>query len=282
MSKLLEPSELAEVGPVDVLTPAHDLAGPIPERDAGQGRVREQPRPRRRGAVAGPALALAASAVLLLALLAGMAMWRAGAPGRAVAVGAPAAPVGPVGAAYAVSPPNERDADAGQPAAAPASGGSYQVSPPNERDAGDAPAAGALAPVAVVPARDYTSDLGTDYDPFVIGSSRVRYTPSVPAALPSAYTGACRSDVSGCVPEERLVPGVPAALPAPWTGTCRSGSSGCEPEEVLVPGVPAPTTPVGTGRQQAELYAIEVRDNGAGTTGGDSGSCRSPGASCDR
>src|SRR5215210_1484159 len=38
MSKLLEPSELAEVGPVEVLTPAHDLAGHIPERDAGQGR----------------------------------------------------------------------------------------------------------------------------------------------------------------------------------------------------------------------------------------------------
>ena len=35
-------------------------------------------------------------------------------------------------------------------------------------------------------------------------------------------------------------------------------------------------------RQQAQLYAIEVRDNGAGTTDGDGGPCRTPGRSCDR
>ena len=114
---------------------------------------------------------------------------------------------------------------------------------------GDAPTLGA----ALAPAPDYTSDLGTEFDPFVIGSSRVRYTPSVPAALPSAYTGACRSDLAGCVPEERLIPGVSA-----------------------------PTAPVGTGRQQAELYAIEVRDNGAGTTSGDGGPCHVPGRPCNR
>ena len=72
------------------------------------------------------------------------------------------------------------------------------------------------------------------------------------------------------------------ALAAAYTGACRSDVAGCVPEERLIPGVPVPTTPVGTGRQQAELYAIEVRDNGAGTTGGDSGSCREPGRSCDR
>ncbi len=33
---------------------------------------------------------------------------------------------------------------------------------------------------------------------------------------------------------------------------------------------------------QARLYAIEVRDNGAGTTDGDGGPCRVPGRSCDR
>jgi hypothetical protein len=35
-------------------------------------------------------------------------------------------------------------------------------------------------------------------------------------------------------------------------------------------------------RQQAELYGIEVRDNGAGTTGGDSSPCRNPGNPCNR
>ena len=45
---------------------------------------------------------------------------------------------------------------------------------------------------------------------------------------------------------------------------------------------PAAAPATTSGRQQAELYAIEVRDNGAGTTSGDSGPCRSPGASCDR
>ena len=45
----------------------------------------------------------------------------------------------------------------------------------------------------------------------------------------------------------------------------------------------APAAPATTsGGQQAELYAIEVRDNGAGTTGGDSGPCRKPWRSCDR
>ena len=33
---------------------------------------------------------------------------------------------------------------------------------------------------------------------------------------------------------------------------------------------------------QARLYAIEVRDSGAGTTDGDGGPCRAPGRSCDR
>ena len=36
------------------------------------------------------------------------------------------------------------------------------------------------------------------------------------------------------------------------------------------------------GRQQAELYATEVRDNGVTTAANDSGPCREPGRSCDR
>ena len=47
----------------------------------------------------------------------------------------------------------------------------------------------------------------------------------------------------------------------------------------------ADSTSVGSsqhGDQQAQLYAIEVRDNGHGTIGADDGPCRSPGRSCDR
>ncbi len=45
---------------------------------------------------------------------------------------------------------------------------------------------------------------------------------------------------------------------------------------------PAAAPATTSGSQQAELYAIEVRDNGAGTTEGDGGPCREPGRSCDR
>ena len=157
---------------------------------------------------------------------------------------------------------------------------------------------------------------------------------SVPAriAVAAPWTGTCRSDVAGCVPEEQLVPGAPsgmqdspvvrsnpywvyiedvpvgdlpgalAALPSASTGACRSDIAGCVPEERLVPGVPTSpsytypavygddegVTPGGvvspplTGtRVQQELYAIEVRDNGPATPGGDSGPCP-PLQPCDR
>ncbi len=54
---------------------------------------------------------------------------------------------------------------------------------------------------------DSGSDYGTAYDPFVIENSRVRYTPSTPAVAPSPYTGPCRSDIAGCVPDEEFIPG---------------------------------------------------------------------------
>ena len=62
-----------------------------------------------------------------------------------------------------------------------ASQGDYQLSPPNEAE----PAAGvgetsSAAPAA--PARDYASDLGTDHDPFVVGSSQ-RRAASAPVAI---------------------------------------------------------------------------------------------------
>ena len=78
------------------------------------------------------------------------------------------------------------DADA-QAMAGAANSGGYQLSPPNEAQ----PAAGvgetsSAAPAA--PARDYASDLGTDHDPFVIGSSQPRYptAASAPVAICAA------------------------------------------------------------------------------------------------
>ena len=94
----------------------------------------------------------------------------------------------------------------------------------------------------------------------------------------------------------------PIAVTAPWTGTCRSDVAGCVPEEVLVPGVPtspsytypavygddegvtpgdAVSPPLTGARVQQELYATEVRDNGPGTPGGTSGPCP-PLQLCDR
>ena len=135
------------------------------------------------------------------------------------------------------------------------------------------------------------------------GGKRHRWGMALIAALVLGL-GALAGAAVGQLRTGEPVASVPApiAVAAPWTGTCRTGSVGCEPDEALIPGVPrsapapaqrgpgwtdardyAPAAPATTsGGQQAELYAIEVRDNGAGTTGGDSGPCREPGRSCDR
>ena len=156
---------------------------------------------------------------------------------------------------------SERTADTALPAASAGSAAAYAVSPPNERDV-DAGLPAAPAGQARVIQQDPDADAiraGADQaSAFVPGFTQTREDHRLPVTVAApgftaAYTGACRSDVAGCVPEEQILPGVPA-----------------------------PTAPVGTGRQQAELYGIEVRDNGAGTAGGNSGPCRSPGASCDR
>ena len=76
---------------------------------------------------------------------------------------------------------------------------------------------------------------------------------SLPVAVAAPHTGTCRSDVAGCVPEEQIVPGVPAAIPAAWTGTCRAGSSGCEPEEALVPGVSVVAPAAYTGPCRSDI-----------------------------
>ena len=99
---------------------------------------------------------------------------------------------------------------------------------------------------------------------------------SVPApiAVAAPWTGTCRSDVAGCVPEEQLVPGVPRPAPAP----AQRGPGWTDARDYAPAAAPATTS----GGQQAELYAIEVRDNGAGTAEGDGGPCREAGRSCDR
>ena len=78
--------------------------------------------------------------------------------------------------------------------------------------------------------------------------------PSAPApiAVAAPWTGTCRSDVAGCVPEEQIAPGVPAvAVAAPHTGTCRSDVAGCVPEEQIVPGVLAAIPAAWTGTCRA-------------------------------
>ena len=174
-------------------------------------------------------------AALVLVLAATLLGGRALSSERTADTALPAASAGSA-AAYVVSPPNERDADAGLPAAPAGQARVIQQDP----DA-DAIRAGADQASAFVPGFTQTRE-----------DHRLPVTVAAPG-LAAAYTGACRSDVAGCVPEERLVPGVPA-----------------------------PTTPVGAGRQQAELYGIEVRDNGMGTIGGSSGSCAYPVGLCDR
>ena len=82
-------------------------------------------------------------------------------------------------------------------------------------------------------------------------NSEVRAPAAIAVAAP--WTGTCRSDVAGCVPEEQIVPGVPAAVPAAWTGTCRTGSSGCEPDEELIPGVPAAIPAPYTGPCRSDM-----------------------------
>ena len=104
---------------------------------------------------------------------------------------------------------------------------------------------------------------------------------SDPKAVAALWTGTCRAGTAGCVPEEDFAIPVsaPAVLPAAWTGTCRAGTTGCVPEEDFAP---VTASPAGTNRQQARLYAIELRDYGQDTTEGDSGPCRTPGRSCNR
>ena len=119
-----------------------------------------------------------------------------------------------------------------------ASQGDYQLSPPHEAEpagagvtspAGDAPGftdfredRSAYAPAA--PAPDYNSDLGTDYDPFVIENSRPRYRA---ASAPVAYCAAVyqvndelyQACVASAEPEPvEDRPGQPAAPADPGVG----------------------------------------------------------------
>ena len=111
------------------------------------------------------------------------------------------------------------------------------------------PVASAPAPIAV--AAPWTGTCRSDVAGCVPEEQLV--AASVPVAPPAPYSGTCRSDVAGCVPEEQLVPGLPAALPAAWTGTCRTGSAGCEPDEALIPGAPVVLPAPYTGPCRSDL-----------------------------
>ena len=129
---------------------------------------------------------------LLLSLVVGVV---AGQGGNPAAV--PEAPGS--GGQYGLSPPNERDADGGA-AGIPGSGGAaYRMSGPNEQDpdgASSGDAASAPAPAVVAPVPNSASDLGTEFDPFVIGNSRPRYAGSGPGATDDG--GPCREPGRSC------------------------------------------------------------------------------------
>lgn len=144
MSKLLEPSELAEGGPAIDATTAPGALDHHPVHAAGRGLVPEQMSPRRRFAATRRTGALAAVAVLLLALLAAVAVGRARSTGTALVPAAPAAvpaPSGWTGTCRAGGgdclPDEDYPAGAAAAVAIPArSQPAFQVSPPNERDPG--------------------------------------------------------------------------------------------------------------------------------------------------
>ena len=130
------------------------------------------------------------------------------------------------------------------------------------------------APVPVAAAPDYTSDYWTNYDPFVIANSWPRYAPLTPAP---DYTSDLGTEYDPFVIANSRPRYVPAA-PAPYTAPCRWADDGCVPDDGRAP---VPASPAGSGDQQARLSAIEVRDNGVSTPGGDSGPCP-PLQLCDR
>ncbi len=90
-----------------------------------------------------------------------------------------------------------------------------------------------------------------------------------PIAVAAPWTGTCRSDVAGCVPDEAFTPGLPATRPAPYTGPCRSDVAGCVPDEAFAIPANAPSTSAcvyasaegipGEGCAPAEHAAVPTR-----------------------
>ena len=145
---------------------------------------------------------VATTVALLLALVAGVALFWGPAPSAV-----PAAANSSVAASqgdYQLSPPNEAE---------PAGAGVGETSP-----AGNAPGftdfredRSADAPVS---SRDYTSDLGTDYDPFVFGSSQPRYSPAEPDPVEDRSGSSAGPADPGVGPSEFL-PGEAGTSPLP-------------------------------------------------------------------
>ena len=154
---------------------------------------------------------------LLLAVVATVALFRGRAPSAV-----PAAPSGGAAASqgdYRLSPPNEAESSDTSVGVTFPAGNEPALTESREDHRADAPA----APAA--PARDYTSDLGTDYDPFVIGSSQRRYPSAASAPVANCaevyqrndqqYPDCAASAVPGRV-EDR--PGQPAVPTDPGVG----------------------------------------------------------------
>ena len=172
-------------------------------------------------------VSLVTTVALLLGLVAGVALLRGRAPSAV-----PAAPNAGVAASqgdHQVSPPNEAEPAAGVGETAPAAN-LPGFTDSREDHSADAPAA---------PARDYSSDLGTDNDPFVIGNSQPRYSSA--ASAPVAYCAAVyqrneqlyrdcvASAEPGQVEDRPGQPAVPAATPdaSEDAGTACRQSAGC-------------------------------------------------------
>jgi hypothetical protein len=72
----------------------------------------------------------------------------------------------------------------------------------------------AVAPAAAT--LNTASDLGTDYDPYILNGSQRRYVPTASRAY-QGWTGTCRAGSSDCLPEEDF-PASPLAPVAQPTG----------------------------------------------------------------
>ncbi len=114
-----------------------------------------------------------------------------------------------------------------------------------DEDLSFATANGVPQPAPLASDRNTTSDLGTEYDPYIVNGSLPRSIPVATSGAHAIWAGTCRAGGSDCLPGDAdTAPGVARTLPQAWTGTCRAGSSDCLPDEDFILGV-APAAPTG-------------------------------------